>query len=173
MQKSTSQKTAIYLRNPFDGLSDEVSKNTGLECLDPTLAQQNFADECDINTIVNNFIRSGELPDESSKPSFGDFSRSIDNFHDAMNLIADANAAFYDLPANIRSRFDNNPAKYVDFFENPRNQAEAIELGLASPRQDSSDNDESNTSVADESSKLKTTSSKGGKKASQEASEGD
>jgi hypothetical protein len=34
------------------------------------------------------------------------------------------------LPANIRSRFDNDPAKLIDFMENPANREEAESLGL-------------------------------------------
>jgi phage internal scaffolding protein len=131
MQKSSLQKPAIpTFRTAYDGLSDEVSNETGLLCLDKTLTQQQFAEESDINTIVNNFLRSGELPDELSKPQFGDFTGVVDNYHDALNLVIAADDAFAALPAKIRARFDNDPAKYVDFFENPENHAEAIKLGL-------------------------------------------
>jgi phage internal scaffolding protein len=166
MQKSSLQKTApILIRSAFDGLSDEVSHATGLECLDPTLTQQQFADEADINTIVNNFLRSGELPDEVSKPRFGDFTGTVDNYHDALNLVIAADEAFSELPAKIRARFDNDAGKYVDFFNDPKNRAEAEELGLIHPQQASSDNDDSNTSVADDASASSKSSSKASKKA--------
>lgn len=132
MQKSSLQNTAIpSFRTAYDGLSDVVSNETGLFCMDPTLAQQQFAEESDINTIVNNFLRYGELPDESSRPQFGDFTQYPKNYHEALNLVLAAQEAFDALPARIRSRFDNDAGKYVDFFSDPKNQAEAIELGLA------------------------------------------
>jgi phage internal scaffolding protein len=37
------------------------------------------------------------------------------------------------LPAQIRSRFDNDPAKLIDFLENEQNHDEAIKLGLVNP----------------------------------------
>ncbi|WNK13684.1 MAG: internal scaffolding protein [Microvirus sp.] len=169
MQKSSLQKSApILIRSAFDGLSDDVSRATGLECLDPTLTQQQFADEADINTIVNKFLRTGVMPDEVSLPRFGDFTTTVDNYHDALNLVIAADEAFSELPAKIRARFDNDAGKYVDFFNDPKNRAEAEELGLISKRQESSDNDDSNTSVADDSSRAaasQKSSSKPSKKA--------
>jgi phage internal scaffolding protein len=131
MQKSSLQKTPLIFRTAYDGLADTVSDETGLLCLDPTLAQQQFADESDINTIVNNFMRTGEMPDAVSKPNFGDFRGSVDDYHEALNLVLAAQDAFAALPANIRTRFDNDAGKYVDFFNDPQNQDEAIALGLA------------------------------------------
>ena len=36
------------------------------------------------------------------------------------------------LPAQIRSRFENDPAKLIDFLDNSENLDEAIKLGLVS-----------------------------------------
>lgn len=89
-------------------------------CLDPTLAQQQFAEEADINTIVNKFLRTGEMPDEISKPQFGDFTAVVDNYHDALNFVIAADDAFSALPAKIRARFNNDAGAYVDFFNDPK-----------------------------------------------------
>src|SRR5260370_17801263 len=43
-----------------------------------------------------------------------------------------AQQAFESLPAKIRPRFDNDPAHFLEFFNAPKNQEEAIKLGLAS-----------------------------------------
>lgn len=164
-----SKSSAVpFLRSAFDGFADVVSAATGLQCLDLSLAQQSYAEEADINTIVNKFLRTGEFPDAVSRPRFGDFTGVVDNYQDALNLVIAADEAFMALPANIRKRFDNDPAKYVSFFEDPRNFDEAISLGLADPVQDSSSSsskehveEESSAAVAASDS----SSSKGGKKA--------
>jgi phage internal scaffolding protein len=174
MSKTQKTDLELYLqplpntmfRTAFDGLSDEVSNATGLFCPEPTLAQQQFAEECDINTIVNQFLRGGEMPDNELKPQFGDFTGAISDYHAALNLVIAADEAFFALPASIRTRFHNDAAEYVDFFNDPKNRAEAEKLGLVQTRQESSTNDDSNTSVGDDSSKKKSSSSKGVKSAS-------
>ena len=42
-----------------------------------------------------------------------------------------ADEMFAELPAKIRGRFENNPQQFLDFCEDPDNEAEAIELGIA------------------------------------------
>jgi len=177
-----SNKTSFHksidnhsIRSAFDGLADTFSESTSLFCPEPTLTQQQFADEADINTIVNKFLRTGEMPDEVSRPQFGDFTQTVNNYQDALNLVLAADEAFNSLPAAIRTRFDNDPAKYVEFFENPKNADEAIELGLALKPQDSSERSPQDR-VEEESSRAEasqnSSSSKGGKKASKVPSEG-
>lgn len=172
MSKTSLQKSdnnIPFLRSAYDGFSDVVSAQTGLFCEDPTLAQQQFADEADINTIVNKFLRTGELPDETAKPRYGDFTGAVNNYHDALNLIIEADEAFMQLPAKIRARFNNDAGEYVEFFNNPDNRSEAEDLGLIEKRQESSSSS-STKHVEDDSSAAAAAQNlplpKGGKKAS-------
>ena len=41
---------------------------------------------------------------------------------------------FESLPADIRTKFGNDPGRFLDFVEDPQNEEELIELGLK-PRQ--------------------------------------
>ena len=47
-----------------------------------------------------------------------------------MNRVIAAQDEFEALPAQIRARFDNDPAKLIEFLENSENRPEAEELGL-------------------------------------------
>lgn len=116
------------VRNAGDNLQGLFSDLTGLECLDPTLAQQNFKEECDINYIVDRFTRTGQLP-QGSTPQFGDFTFGSD-YHTAMNQVRAADEAFMSLPAAVRSRFDNDAGKLLDFLADEKNVDEAERLGL-------------------------------------------
>jgi phage internal scaffolding protein len=49
-----------------------------------------------------------------------------------MNLVTNAQTMFNELPANVRARMDNDPAKFFDFIQDPQNKPEAIKLGLMS-----------------------------------------
>ena len=118
-----------FLRTPYNYDRDVASNESGLECLDPTMAQQQFREECDINTIMERFGRTGELIAPIRMPQYGDFD-GVNDYHSAMNAIVEAQSAFDSLPAKVRARFGNDPAEFLDFVYNEENRDEAIRLGL-------------------------------------------
>lgn len=123
----------VFLRTPYNYDTMEASDASALECPEPTLAQQNARDECDINTIVRRFGLTGELPNNPRLPKYGDFT-DITDYHSAMNAVIKANEAFMELPADIRSRFNNDAGAFVDFCSDESNRAEAEKLGLVQPK---------------------------------------
>ena len=122
-------KKVPFLRTPYNYDVDKVSDETGLLCPEPTLAQQNFKDECDINNIVRQFGLTGELPSQPLSPQYGDFTGVLD-YHTAVNAVLAAQDQFMELPAQLRARFDNDPAKLIDFLDKQENREEATKLGL-------------------------------------------
>lgn len=110
----------------------EWSDQHGLECKDPSLAVQDQADEADINTIVRNFGITGKLPQSVRVPTYGDF-EGIDDYREAIEAVRAADASFMAMPAEVRSRFGNDPAAFVDFCSDPSNLPEMRKLGLAVP----------------------------------------
>ena len=46
------------------------------------------------------------------------------------DMVLAADDAFMALPANVRERFNNDPAELVDFISDVANRSEAIDLGL-------------------------------------------
>lgn len=100
---------------------------------DEGLVQQHMRDECDINIILARYQATGELTHiQQSAAQYGDFSEVLD-FQSALHQIADAEAAFMELPAKIRDRFNNDPAQFINYATNPDNLEEMRELGLATP----------------------------------------
>jgi len=122
-------KTTVFVRNPYNYDMNKVSDETGLECKDPSLAQQHMKDECDINVIVERFGVTGELPTVPIPPQYGDFS-GITDYHSAINAVRASEEAFMALPAKIRARFDHDPNALLQFLNDPTNRDEAIEIGL-------------------------------------------
>ncbi|AXH76130.1 MAG: internal scaffolding protein [Microviridae sp.] len=118
-----------FIRTGFNYDMNAVSVDTGLACTDLSLAVQSEADECDINTIVRRFGLTGQLPVGVRMPTYGDFTGVFD-FASAANAIALANESFDEMPAEVRARFENDPAKFVDFCSDDGNRAEAERLGL-------------------------------------------
>jgi phage internal scaffolding protein len=122
-------KKVIFLRTPYNYDTDAASNESGLACEEPSLAQQHFKEECDINTILQKFSITGLLPESPLSPRYGDFS-GISDYHTALNRVIAAQDEFEALPAQIRARFDNDPAKLIEFLDNDANRPEAEDLGL-------------------------------------------
>jgi len=119
----------IFLRSLGNYDSDKVSVETGLVCDDPSMAQQQFKDECDINTILDRFSVTGQLPVSPLQPQFGDFS-GVTDYQSALNAVLDAQESFDALPARLRERFANDPAAFVDFCLDEANRGEMKAVGL-------------------------------------------
>lgn len=123
----------VFLRSSFNYDRDAASSESALECLDESKAIQSAEEESNINTIVRRFGISGELPGGYDMPQSGDFT-GIPDFHTAMNLVRKAQEEFVRVPAEIRARFNNDPGRFMAFFDDPANYDEALKLGLVNVR---------------------------------------
>lgn len=96
-----------------------------------SLTQQHFLEDTDINVLAKRFgLDKAQMPEAPFNPGFyGDFS-DVPDLRTAMDLVRDATNKFMDLPAKLRERFDNNPAKMWHFVNDPENGDEAVRLGL-------------------------------------------
>lgn len=119
----------VFLRSAYNYDRDAASLASGLLCDDESLTKQSFVEESDINTIVRRFGLSGQLPADVRIPRFEDFSEVYD-FHSAMNAVAEARESFDAMPADVRSRFQNDPGAFVDFCLADANREEATRMGL-------------------------------------------
>jgi len=100
------------------------------------MTQQHGKEEADINTIVNRFLKTGLLPQVPLPPSYQNFGDVFD-FQSAMDTIKQANDSFLALPANVRARFQNDPAifvAYVDHCLETGDLKPLEEMHLAVPR---------------------------------------
>lgn len=119
----------IEVRSAFAYDADQVSLETGIDTGTESVVQQQFAEEVDINTIVRRFGLTGELPNGLAMPMSGDFS-GVGDFHEAMNLLKQAESEFMKLPGDVRERFGHDPARVIAFLEDDKNREEAIKLGM-------------------------------------------
>lgn len=122
-------KNTVFLRTPYNYDRDAATNESALACEEPSLAQQHYKDECDINNILRQFNITGLLPESPLSPRYGDFS-GIGDYHTALNRVIAAQDEFDALPAQIRARFNNDPAELIEFLEDDKNRPEAEDLGL-------------------------------------------
>ena len=113
----------VKIRGPYD------LKRVKTVCDSETLTKQSMRDETDINRIVQQYSRTGLLSHLMSlEPTYADVSGN--DFMESMLLVRQAQEAFDELPAELRARFSNDPAMFLDFVGDPRNDEEAVRLGL-------------------------------------------
>lgn len=115
----------VAFRNAY-----ERSSKPGLTFEKPSLTQQHFKDECDINLIIKRFTKNDlALMAMMSDMRYGDYSTPVD-FHEAMNIVIRAQEQFDSLPSSVRDKFDNDPVKMLDFVSKKENIEESVRLGL-------------------------------------------
>lgn len=125
----------MFIRTPYNYDTDQASFDSGLCCTDPSMTQQQFQDECDINTIMQQFKVTGQLPVSGRMPEYADYSDAVTDYQTAMNAIREAKENFMSLPSRVRERFHNDPQELLDFVMDKDNQAEAERLGLTTPKE--------------------------------------
>jgi phage internal scaffolding protein len=118
-----------FLRTAYNYDMNAASNESGLHCEDASLTQQHFKDETDINNILRQFNVTGLLPEAPLSPRYGDFT-GIGDYHSALNAVIAAEDEFMTLPAELRARFENDPAQLIDFLSDENNRSEAEKLGL-------------------------------------------
>lgn len=101
----------------------------GVDCSsEPSLTQQHFKKETDINEMLRKFNCTGELPTKEGA-FYGDFSDSL-SYQTALDALNATNESFLSLPAAVRDRVGNNPAVLLDLVADPNSHAELQRLGL-------------------------------------------
>lgn len=119
-------------RHQYDDTDDMLAnENTKVYNDQPSLTQQQFANDANLNTIVQRFgIRDGSINPAPLDPSYyGDFTGAPD-FRQALDQVRDAEEKFAALPADVRTKFRNDPVELWQFVHDPRNIAESVKLGL-------------------------------------------
>lgn len=117
--KNHSKKRPVSERKYSLDFTNEVSKT-----------QQNQKNECDVNTIMENYSRTGVLKGSASTtPNFGQ--QTSTELKDALQIVINAETQFNALPAKVRAKFKNDPSQLLDFVNDSKNVDEMVELGLA------------------------------------------
>lgn len=100
--------------------------------MDDGRTQQHMADECDINLIIKRHTPE-QLQNIATQNEgrYGD-ATSL-QYHEAQNIITNANTMFEELPSDIRKNFNNDPATFLDFTSDKNNHEEMREMGIMEP----------------------------------------
>lgn len=100
-------------KTPWNHDTNFESDRTALYCNDPSLTKQEFKDETDINIILERFLKTQEPPPMPLPEHFMDISGRTSYF-DMQCRVAEANTIFYQLDAQQRAEFQNDPSRWAD-----------------------------------------------------------
>lgn len=101
-----------------------------LICKDPSLTHQCFKDECDINNIMAKWVKDGLATHVMQYQGRYEDLSGVEDYHTSLNRVIAAQEAFESLPAVIRTKFDNDPGRFLEFVGDPANKNEMAKLGL-------------------------------------------
>src|SRR6478609_38055 len=78
------------------------------------MTHQSFKKDCDIQNIMKQYKRTGFVNHiTSAKEIMGDFTEALD-YHSSLNVVLNAQEAFDNLPAKVRSYYSNDPGNFLD-----------------------------------------------------------
>jgi len=122
----------IKKKNPFTVRSAYGKKERfgDIGDLGQSLTKQSFTAECDINNIMRKYQKTGAIEHVNKHEASYGFATSLD-FQGALETVTRGQTMFDELPSSIRTKFDNDPAKFLDFVQDKNNLEEMQEMGLA------------------------------------------
>jgi len=115
----------------FDNL--ELDPKTGELVPMPSMTRQSEMESCDIHNILKQYSQQGFenlVRENAARGQYADLT-DLPDYQEALNIVISSQAAFAALPSQVRERFGNDPARFIEFLGDPANQEEAIRLGLA------------------------------------------
>jgi len=98
--------------------------------VEPSLTQQQFKDDCDVNVIMDRFLKTGEVTHLNSNPGVYADLTGIGDYTDMLMRVKAAESAFSQLPHQIKTKFEQDPSKLIAYLEDPKNLEESYALGL-------------------------------------------
>lgn len=116
----------MKFKNPYDR---QVS--AGIINDEPSMTQQHFEHECNINNIMCRYMKTGILPDplSSSSPTYADVS-DFPSFEEAQNKLCRVKECFEGLPSEQRRQFGDNVNNFVQFMSDTNNLEKAHQMGI-------------------------------------------
>ena len=120
----------IVPRTAYNARDEE---HVGIKFDQPSMAQQHFKQESDVNYIVNRYLQTGQWENVSERPPvYADMS-AFDGDMDlirAYEAVERAEDGFMRLPSDLRKKLDNDPSKLVSWLFDEANRDDAVKFGL-------------------------------------------
>lgn len=112
------------IRSAYDGSRVEVLIGGG-----DSMTREAFADELDINKIVERYARGGQLPLTTADARYGDVSE-VNDYKSALDFVFAAKDQLRDLPVAARKQLSSDPEAYWSRLDAAVDREGLVDLGL-------------------------------------------
>jgi len=112
---------------------NEMRAKFGKTFLKPSLTKQSERSSCDINKIVQKYVKTGVMPHVRSAVAQYVDAAMLPDYQSALNTVLDSQETFLALPAKVRAHFQNDPALFVSAFDSDLDESTyniLLEYGL-------------------------------------------
>ncbi len=125
-KKNIDNQTYI-IRSAYNGRRNRSS----IKFIEPSKTKQSFKDECNINTIMARYLKTGRIENlNQAIPHYG--YASANDLRESLEIVQKGDELFGLIPADIRAKFSNNPAAFLEFVQDEANLPEMASMGLLS-----------------------------------------
>lgn len=105
--------------------------NEGIIFPSDSLVQRHFQDECDVNLIVDRYVKTGVMDHiNETPPTYGDVSEVPTDLMSSYEAVFAAEQAFMNLPSGLRKSLDNDPSRLGAWLQDEKNYDDAVKYGL-------------------------------------------
>lgn len=86
-------------------------------CEGESLAKDSLREQTDINYIMKQCYKTGQLPHSNHEAIFGDFLNGVTDYKTALDQVKAAESAFMELPAALREQYGNDPGTFINAYQ--------------------------------------------------------
>ena len=97
----------------FNRSVDSIRDVNCVEFVAPSQVKESLSYATDINTIYDQYCKTGRLPLNGQQPIYDENFVKYDSLIEAQKLVSDASAYFAGLPAKIKNQYGNSLEKFV------------------------------------------------------------
>lgn len=97
-----------YTRTP-----ESIRDTNVVEFKQPSMVKESLSYAVDINTIYDNYCKTGKLPLNGQQPIYDENFINYDNLIEAQQAVKEASHYFQNLPTEIRNQYGNSLEKFV------------------------------------------------------------
>lgn len=106
--------------------------DASINYFEPTLTHQSFSEETDIDHIIKKYGASAFDLNYKMSGRYEDVTY-VQDYQSSLNQVQAAKDRFMTMPAAIRSKFDNDPGRFLDFVSKEENLSAMADMGLLTP----------------------------------------
>lgn len=111
-------------------MTNVIRKRVSIDLSKPKMTDQSGLKASNINNIMEQYKRTGVLPEVRQKIARYVDNTEIPSLEEAHDIIVEAREMFMALPAQVRKLMDNDPTRLVEFIKDPENVDVLIKYGV-------------------------------------------